>query len=477
MPKKEKTPYTKVIKIQKAGHCPKCKRVPLQSKLKLTFYDALNQHAITDIHTVPFCNACDMPLATNNEIKTLEQCHPGYHLETIDDTNGVSKTYILKEIRKPARPIQNINYRMPLHIAFFGVMGHACGTEYLEERNFLLHSKKYPNHAVKGMHCKKCGRNILTRRTTADLYQLTEDFPDYDYMDDNDSDNMRFSYGKIIYILNANAYYRNTCPHCYSKLNEAETRLFKKDGHTILQKNKVKICTKCDYVYGKESNFKPKNYSRYKFSLDYRNVKAKRKTVVIIENKDFLTRYNLQHCVKNKHDFEDITARIQLADESGHIKTCDVPAVHCHTCEKYYLLETEYQTIKKQGIPLCAVVEQEHWTNPDSQNPWKTSGKGGSVMYTHGYNVSAYSDLSTLQRQCILTRLIEDGTLTKAEITSHLDTLIKRASHIPVLANARKKWIADRAFVTDTEAAPTVVTVKSITRKTYRKTPQKGANA
>ena len=87
-----------------------------------------------------------------------------------------------------------------------------------------------------------------------------------------------------------------------------------------------------------------------------------------------------------------------------------------------------------------------------------------SVLYKYGYNVKAKDSLSDKQRHTILALVVESGILTRAQITSHLDTLIERGSKIPKWKEATAKWKQDRTYVSTykTEKLPKIITEKLI---------------
>lgn len=80
------------------------------------------------------------------------------------------------------------------------------------------------------------------------------------------------------------------------------------------------------------------------------------------------------------------------------------------------------------------------------------------------------NNLSPMQRHTILRTLIKDEILTKGQILSHLDMLIKRAENIPILQKAKEKWILDRNYITNYDKNTETILAKSITHKTYRNT-------
>lgn len=212
----------------------------------------------------------------------------------------------------------------------------------------------------------------------------------------------------------------------------------------------------------------------YKFSREYFVEEKFRKEGkhIMLKAGDFLTRHNLSGCLNKGHSLEDITARIRIAAKNDTEFDYDVPAVRCDTCGRLFILEKEYEKIMKIGAPLCPIVENEYWrTKPGKMSEWSESEAKGSIMFIHGYNVNMQNNLAPSQRHSILRALVKDEVITKAEICAHLDMLIQRAGSQPVLQNAKKKWLADRAYVSGQEIDTDIIQAKSITHTTYHTKP------
>lgn len=72
-----------------------------------------------------------------------------------------------------------------------------------------------------------------------------------------------------------------------------------------------------------------------------------------------------------------------------------------------------------------------------------------SRLHRYGYNVSSVKGLTSKQREVILSCIIDNKIMSKTEICSHLDYLIKRSSNVARLQEALTKWENDRRFVRD----------------------------
>ena len=458
---KEKKTYHWFPIIDNHSVCPICNTEFVTSKLVLTLYDGLNANSINATHKIKFCNSCHVPFLTAKDVKTIEQEHPGYHLETSPITNQVSRIFLEKRIAQPPLPIKNIPKNTLLFIG--EEHHHSCGTEHMTRYQGIIHGEK--SIAVKIAECSICKRHIISAMEYA---KIKKKYTDYIYVTDRIAWKDIFPTQKVIYLLNINQYTKERCPNCGKPLRK-NTQYFKNDKTATLQPKRIKECTGCQKTFARQTSF-DQYYETYKFSNQFYQDEPFRKNgkQVVIKTGDFLTRHNLQNCMTNHHSMEDITAQIRMVDKSGTEFDYDVPAIRCDTCGKLFLLETEYQKIQTKGIPLCAIVENEYWKSKNDKNkPWAETDAKGSVMYVHGYNVSMVNNLSPMQRHAILKTLIQDEILTKGQILSHLDMLIKRAENIPILQKAKEKWIMDRNYITQYDNNTETILANSITHKTY----------
>lgn len=461
---KERRKYFQIPLVKTAETCPICNASLVTSKLRLILYSPLNDQVEEGMHKVKYCNNCHLPFVTNSDVKGIETEHSGFHVETRPVTANMTREFLTKRTEEQALPIKN----MPKgRILFLGeIKDHNCDPKYLKTYQYWVHGAK--DSLIRGYSCSCCKRIIIQ---PSNQKRFMTEYPDYMYVEDRIAWNEIFQDKKTVYLLNVNQYTKDTCPSCGKKLT-SKILYFKNDKDNRLQQKKIKECISCKNVFARTSSFAAKPYQLYKFSYNYYQEEPFRTEGkhIVIRTGDFLTRHNMQYCISQNHSMEDITARIRLVDKNGQEFDYDVPAVRCDTCGKLFLLEAEYQKIRAKGIPLCSIVENTYWRErSDAKYQWSATDHKGSVMYTHGYNVNAYEDLSMEQRHCILKTLLRDNVLTKAEICSHLDTLIQRASGQAILKNAKKKWEMDRDFVENYDKETETVRVNSIFRKEYKR--------
>ena len=100
---------------------------------------------------------------------------------------------------------------------------------------------------------------------------------------------------------------------------------------------------------------------------------------------------------------------------------------------------------KQKGTLLCQVIDK----TPEYLSKHRgSSNTTESRVHSLGYNVIRQKyNYSFKQRKIILSNIMENYNVSKHEILSMLDTNIARKRNVPSYANAVKKWMEDREFV------------------------------
>ncbi len=189
-----------------------------------------------------------------------------------------------------------------------------------------------------------------------------------------------------------------------------------------------------------------------------------------ITPKHFLTRTNIgKLCVKDGHKLTDIKARIKVLSSPGKVNEVIIPAAHCERCDKYYILESHYQMVKRQGVIICKVVEEKFWRRDNNGISYSNLNKE-SVLHIMGYNVSEVIGLTSIQRHRILEMIVDEHILSRMEICNHLDWLIERNSYRDNFKYAIEKWTDDREYIANYNTKDMkIVDVGVVTRRTYKK--------
>lgn len=187
----------------------------------------------------------------------------------------------------------------------------------------------------------------------------------------------------------------------------------------------------------------------------------------IVNPQDFLIVTSVRNCAGRNHALKEVNAKIRALKNNGSIVELITPAFYCESCRQYYMLEQDYERVMKYGAPLCKTITIESFIK---MKEGMIQYNDESVLHSLGYNVNAQEDLSDRERHNILSVVIDEGVMSKAEVLSFLDYLIRRSQGSPRLDNARGKWSRDRQYVSQYRRKPArSVDVKSITVRSYRK--------
>lgn len=458
---KEKRLYHCVFRIERPEDaCPVCGSETVTSNIRIALYDSLNQGYTDGRHKVHYCNRCHVPFLTETETREIESRYDARHVETRKASKKQSTRYLERQTQLPAVPIENLPKG---NILFFGYEAdHSCGQHLLEPKHYLIHSKDKDGDVL-AHKCRKCGRIILNPQQ---LKRMTDDYGEYIYAYDRTPWDRILPDSRMLYLLDPNVYKNDSCPNCHGKLIR-KTYWFKNDKTPLLQKKECKECEDCKNTYVRTSSFLSKPYSRYKLSHKYESGIDENRHI-IIGTGDFLTRFDIRECIRRNHDTRSITARVPIVTPNGKHAYVDMPATECHTCGKYYILESTYQRIREKGVPVCAVVEEEYWRAKREGGQQNKGSIRHSDIYIHGYNVSRQNGLTLSQRHTVLDHILENDVASYDEICSHLDTLIKRSANQEKLKDAHAKWIADRNYMYGKDPAGNIVIANSIRHRTYK---------
>lgn len=164
---------------------------------------------------------------------------------------------------------------------------------------------------------------------------------------------------------------------------------------------------------------------------------------------DFVTVHNVNYCISQNHNVEKIKALIFILRRDGTIMPKYVSAGYCHQCKRHFIEKWQFESLSDYGVPLCQVVREHVDYNYSIENNYYDELEPESILHRSGYNVSAENDLSTAQRQRILSLLLDSGLCSKYKITSHLTWLIDSRCGNPHMENAVSKWVEDRKFASN----------------------------
>ncbi len=165
----------------------------------------------------------------------------------------------------------------------------------------------------------------------------------------------------------------------------------------------------------------------------------------MITSSDFIVRASNYKCVIGRHKLLKVTAVIKVMDSEG-VYEVEVPACYCERCDKYYVLEKNYQELKKYGYICCKVDKYDVLLSPSDSDKF-SNYKDKSLLMTYGYTVNSNDNLSDKKRQEILKFIISNKIMSKDEIISFLEWLISTKQNNPNNIFAIRKWEKDIEFL------------------------------
>lgn len=251
----------------------------------------------------------------------------------------------------------------------------------------------------------------------------------------------------------------------YNALYKNEKLLLEVEGTRKFELNKMmakitlyksnKICANVNVIQlynavKKQIQEKAKNY-KFKDNKIDRQIKNENIVQKIIEEnyirrKDVLIKNAIFKCFFLEHIVQEILGVIQILTSSGEIITLKVPCAYCEKCNCYYMLKSEFDKIRTQGVILCQVLSsKKYYEHGISDSVY--FGTGESILKMNGYNVIASQNLSDIQRKMILKNIIDNNILQAHEIASYLNTFISLKLELPQYKDAVEKWAKDKEFV------------------------------
>ena len=172
----------------------------------------------------------------------------------------------------------------------------------------------------------------------------------------------------------------------------------------------------------------------------------------IVQMKDFVVRRNIFKCRFNNHTLQNINARISILNKNCNIVQTTISAGYCANCKTFFIMESTYQHLKRQGTLLCRICDEKSYISSDSsENMWSLAHESKLMQY--GYTVSQSSELTSVRRRKILELLIDNKIMTKSDIIGYLDFFIKQRKSQEKFAVAIEKWEDDRDYISKYNAS------------------------
>lgn len=161
--------------------------------------------------------------------------------------------------------------------------------------------------------------------------------------------------------------------------------------------------------------------------------------------KDFVVRRSVLRCIHGGHVTETIDAEINILDNRNEQKRQVILAGYCPVCRTYFIMDSIYQSLKKEGIILCRVYDEKSYKQ--AKNMGTASLAQESILMQYGYSVSQTEGLTAEKRQKILQILMAYDILSANEIISYLNFFMNQRKGQIKYEEARRKWAEDVEFV------------------------------
>lgn len=172
-----------------------------------------------------------------------------------------------------------------------------------------------------------------------------------------------------------------------------------------------------------------------------------------IDFADFVVRSNAFSCYF-KHDVETVQAFVNVLSRDGSIRKAKTIAAYCKDCNCYYILDSSFKALQKQGVILCQLITLAELKGKGFSVFSGEGMKAQSMLRRCGYTVNATDDLSATQRQKILALVLDNRIYSASELYNFLDWLIgyHGRSRQRDMSAAIEKWTDDRNFVANYKA-------------------------
>lgn len=270
------------------------------------------------------------------------------------------------------------------------------------------------------------------------------------------------------------AYNKKKCSSCGTKFDIINVELQNYlDGNVVWKKEDIAYCRNCnefffrsdydDFIYKHPGYFDYKLVQHVRKSIEDKEEKKKEKlteeTKKITEIKkekndnmlpkaNFFVRSSICSCAKKKHNIIDFKAEVDVICPNGDILKKSFLASYCEDCKLYFMYDNEYKRLRKSGVPLCSIFEYSKYIK--AKNNGKIELKPESLLHSFGYNVGASENLSSKQRNKILSFVIKNGVMNKHEILYLLNYLVDFRKNDKRQAKAIAKWKMDINYLQNT---------------------------
>lgn len=234
-------------------------------------------------------------------------------------------------------------------------------------------------------------------------------------------------------------WYDDVCPVCNQNMEETKTSYSSKNYKIDRKTYKISTyrCPACGRYFVSD-------YEIESIDLNKTNIILNEKYLRTLDLFDVIIINTIGKCTSKNHKVDDVMLKVPVATEDGSVRYTTIYGSYCNECNQYAMLKSDFNNIN--GIILCEIVDETTYNKNHNFDDFDRL-LHQSKLYKYGYNVESKKNLSDKQRQLILASVITAKVLSKAEIRSHLTTLITRGKKIDKWKQAVSKWESDLKYI------------------------------
>lgn len=190
----------------------------------------------------------------------------------------------------------------------------------------------------------------------------------------------------------------------------------------------------------------------------------KTKNEYVIKPQNFIVMVHTFFCSSKGHNLQSIQAIILTKAFDGKgLSSVSIPAGYCEQCNRYYILSSVYE--EKRFLlknALCDFVKDSELSSYLRNHEFDSNEfRSQSILNRCGYSVSRNSLLTRSERIQLLESIITNGVLSREEVKSFINWLIRFQGSNPIMYRALIEWEIDlKSIARDSDSV--VVLVKQI---------------
>lgn len=192
--------------------------------------------------------------------------------------------------------------------------------------------------------------------------------------------------------------------------------------------------------------------------------KEETKNEYVIKPQNFIVMVHTFFCSSKGHNLQSIQAVILTKAFDGKgLSSVSIPAGYCEQCNRYYILSSVYE--EKRFLlknALCDFVKDSELSSYLRNHEFDSNEfRSQSILNRCGYSVSRNSLLTRSERIQLLESIITNGVLSREEVKSFINWLIRFQGSNPIMYRALIEWEIDlKSIARDSDSV--VVLVKQI---------------